>query len=137
MTKWTSALLTAAAVLVTAGTLRVSGQETGNWTVPEEARQLENPIAPDPAVVEAGAAIYRTRCQLCHGETGKGDGPATRAIQPAPHDVTTTEVQERLTDGEIFYKITVGKAPMPPMEGKLTDEEIWSLVQFIRSLHQM
>lgn len=104
------------------------------WDVPEEARAAVNPVPPGDAAVEAGRPLYTARCASCHGDTGKGDGRATRFIKPAPADISTAEARDRMTDGEIFYKITEGKKPMPGMKRTLSDEERWQVVHFLRSL---
>ncbi|MFQ5791921.1 MAG: c-type cytochrome [Acidobacteriota bacterium] len=104
------------------------------WDVPEEARAVENPVPLSPEVLEAGATLYEKNCVMCHGESAKGDGPATQFVKPAPPDISTAEARARMTDGEIFYKITVGKKPMPAMNKKLTEEERWKVIHYLRSL---
>ncbi len=127
-------LLAAAGIFMLAiGSSIVTGQES-SWEVPEEARALENPLPAGEDVIADAAVLYERRCRMCHGETGKGDGPATRTIKPAPHDITTAEARDRMTDGEIFYKIETGKRPMPAQKGKMSEDEIWALVHFVRSL---
>lgn len=128
------ALIAAAGLLLAAtASPTVNGQDTA-WEVPEEARAMENPLESSADVIAAGAELYERRCLMCHGETAKGDGPATRTIKPAPSDMSTVEARDRMTDGEIFYKISEGKRPMPPQKGKISEEEIWSLVHYVRSL---
>lgn len=104
------------------------------WDVPEEAQLEENPLESTPETVESGGLIYEKRCRLCHGAEGKGDGPMAARIREKPSDLTPADVRDRMTDGEIFYKISVGKPPMPSMEGTLTEGEIWTLVNYVRSL---
>lgn len=104
------------------------------WDVPEDARAVPNPVEKTPEALAAGAELYKKHCLMCHGETGKGDGPATKFMKPVPHDITTAEVAGRLTDGEIFYKITVGKRPMPAMNRKLSETERWQVVHHVRTL---
>ncbi len=111
-----------------------AGLQDSAWEVPEEARAEENPIEGTAEVVEEGAVHYQKRCQMCHGAEGLGDGRMASRIKPAPKDISTPEVRDRMTDGEIFYKISVGKRPMPAMEDTLTEDEIWSVVHFVRSL---
>ena len=71
---------------------------------------------------------------MCHGKSFEGDGPAVAMFQKKPPDLSSQEARERLTDGEIFYKITVGKSPMPSMESKLSEDERWKVVHYVRSL---
>lgn len=104
------------------------------WVVPDEARTVENPVALTDEALAAGAKAYGARCASCHGDTGKGDGKATRFIKPAPADFSTLEARDRMTDGEIFYKITEGKKPMPGMARTLSDEERWQVVHYVRTL---
>lgn len=104
------------------------------WTVPDEARATENPVPLTDAALAAGEQSYGARCASCHGDTGKGDGKATRFIKPAPADISTVEARDRMTDGEMFYKITEGKKPMPGMARTLSDEERWQVVHYLRTL---
>lgn len=104
------------------------------WVVPDEARAVENPVALTDEALAAGEESYGARCASCHGDTGKGDGRATRFIKPAPADFSTVEARDRMTDGEIFYKITEGKKPMPGMARTLSDEERWQVVHYLRTL---
>ena len=106
------------------------------WEVPEEAKAVPNPVEPTPEALAAGADLYKKHCVMCHGETGKGDGPATKFMKPAPADVTIAGTKARMTDGEIFYKISTGKRPMPPMNRKLSETERWQVVHHLRTLQQ-
>jgi mono/diheme cytochrome c family protein len=104
------------------------------WEVPEKERAAVNPLEVSPEVLAAGEASYKKQCVLCHGESFRGDGSAAAMFQKKPPDLSTQEARERLTDGEIFYKITVGKKPMPSMKTKLSEEERWQIVHYVRSL---
>ena len=104
------------------------------WVVPDEARAVENPVTLTDEALAAGEKAYGARCASCHGDTGKGDGKATRFIKPAPADFSTVEARDRMSDGEIFYKITEGKKPMPGMARTLSDEERWQVVHYVRTL---
>jgi len=91
---------------------------------------------------QAGAAIYKQNCLRCHGEQGKGDGPASKILNPKPHDLSDKPFMAKLSDEDLFKVIAkggaaVGKAKtMPAYEGKLKEKEINDLVAFVRSLAQ-
>jgi mono/diheme cytochrome c family protein len=89
---------------------------------------------------KAGKAKYDANCIGCHGATGKGDGAAAAALNPKPQDHTDGKVMNALSDKYLFDIIKDGgaamkKAPfMPASNKKLSDQEIWDVVAYIRSL---
>ena len=95
---------------------------------------LTNPIQPTSASVAAGEAIYRARCQECHGVVGAGDGPAGATLNPRPADLRI-HMAAGHTDGQLFYWITEGfkGTAMPAFKGLLSEEERWHAINFIRS----
>ncbi len=103
------------------------------WPVPETARKLPNPLPKSDAVVKAGWATYMDNCAQCHGDTGKGDGPEAMNYAEMPSDFTDAHMMKEMTDGEIYYKMTEGKKPMPSFKKRLTDEQRWQLVHFLRT----
>lgn len=130
-----SSLVMAGLVAFGSGMVLAATQNTlPPWDVPEEARAVPNPVEKTPEALAAGAALFKKHCVMCHGEAGKGDGPATRFMKPTPPDISTPEAKARLTDGEIFYKITHGKRPMPPMDKKMSETERWEVVLHVREL---
>lgn len=133
MTRFIASVFIGLSAVGITGTL--AAQENG-WSVPEDVRAMKNPVAASPEVVRAGRELYTKNCQRCHGDAGLGDGPATKFIRPAPKEIASAETQDRMTDGEIFYKITEGKKPMPPMKTTLSDQERWQIVHFVRTLRQ-
>ncbi|NOX47942.1 MAG: cytochrome c [Chlorobi bacterium] len=113
-------------------------QETSSserWLAPESAKGISNPVESNKSSIKKGAAIFKTRCTVCHGNEGKGDGPGGKSLNPKPADFSTDKVQNQ-TDGEIFWKITNGKGAMIKWEPILTEEERWQLVNFVRSLKE-
>jgi len=117
-----------------AGTHVAAGGQESAWEVPAAARARENPVAVSEAVLERAREDYETRCQMCHGEAGHGDGAAAITFQPAPANIATAEARARLTDGEIFYTISEGRRPMPRLAGRIPDDAIWGLVHYVRHL---
>jgi mono/diheme cytochrome c family protein len=111
-----------------------SQDATTAWDVPAEAKAVPNPVEKTPEALSAGTELFKKHCVMCHGEQGKGDGPATKFMKPTPPDISTAEAKARLTDGEIFFKISHGKRPMPPMDKKLSETERWQVVLHVREL---
>jgi mono/diheme cytochrome c family protein len=52
------------------------------WTAPAAERERKNPI-PHAAGLPEGKKVFETNCTICHGPTGKGDGPAAAALTPS------------------------------------------------------
>lgn len=100
---------------------------------PAEWRASVNPLADDPAAVEAGEALYRANCASCHGPDGAGDGVAVGQLGARPADLAGI-VPHRL-DGELAWTITGGVAgtQMPEFGTTLLESERWELVSFLRS----
>jgi mono/diheme cytochrome c family protein len=108
--------------------------QSREWVVPEEAKKLKNPLAPTDTALASGRTVYLDKCAECHGETGRGDGPQARMYDPAPGNLTDTHHMSTRTDGELFYQISEGHRPMPAFKKRLSEEQRWQLVLFVRSL---
>jgi len=76
------------------------------------------------------AALYKSKCQMCHGADGKGS-PAGQKM--GAKDFHSPEVA-KMSDKEFFDITKNGKDKMPKYDGKLTDDQIQALVKYIRSL---
>ena len=105
------------------------------WKAPDEAKSIKNPIKPVNKGISAkrGKKIFRTRCMICHGQAGKGDGAGGKALNPKPQNLTLPMVRNQ-TDGEIFWKITNGRNAMIKWGPILSESERWDLVNYIRFL---
>lgn len=117
---------------VTALTKLVQAQ-TKPWIAPAAAQSIKNPVKIDAAILKEAKTLYITNCAPCHGEKGKGDGPAAAALNPKPADHTSAVLRNE-SDGSLYWKISEGRAPMPQFKKVLTDNQRWGLVAFIRSL---
>jgi mono/diheme cytochrome c family protein len=104
----------------------------GVWKAPVDAAQRPAPFAASPKVLAAGRTLYLDRCADCHGKNGKGHGPGAADLEKAPTNFTEHKHLQQ-TDGELYWKITEGRRPMPSYRKKLSDEERWQLVFFIRT----
>jgi copper transport protein len=104
------------------------------------ALTASNPLTPDLAAVTAGGRLFTAQCAVCHGATGRGDGPAAGSLEPPtppPADFTAPHAYQHY-DGEFFNWIKFGKpgTAMPAMGGHLTDTEIWEVIAYIRVVFQ-
>jgi len=100
------------------------------------AKTIKNPVASTPASITAGAAAYKKYCAFCHGLTGKGDGPLAPKDSDPP-DLTDDDWDRGSTDGEIFTVISGGAgtdSKMVAFKGKMPDQDMWHIVNFLRSL---
>src|SRR5579863_4400136 len=104
-----------------------------SWPVPEEARQLKNPLQPTAPALKSARQVYTDKCAHCHGDTGRGDGEDAARYDPAPTDFTNAKKMAEATDGELFYKISEGKRPMPVFKNKLSADQRWELVLLLRA----
>lgn len=101
-------------------------------TVPAEIAGQTNPYGVE--AVTQGAEVYKVYCASCHGETGLGDGVAGASLIPPPKNLV--ELQSMVEDDYLFWRISAGKlgTAMVAWKGILTDEQIWQVVSFIRTL---
>ncbi len=83
------------------------------------------------AAQDDAAALYKSKCQACHGPDGKGDTAAGKKL--GTKDFHSPEVA-KMSDQELFNITKNGKDKMPKYEGKLTDDQIKELIKYIRSL---
>jgi copper transport protein len=103
---------------------------------PSTVDTLINPIPPDSDSIAEGETLYAENCAACHGDTGKGDGPVGMTLNPAPADLTIHTVPGVHSDGKLWNWISDGYpgSVMPAFKQFLTEEEMWHLVNYIRTL---
>ena len=95
---------------------------------------LTNPVEATSASVARGRQRYVFSCRQCHGNTGLGDGDMSHA-GGVPSDFTDAVWQHGASDGEIFLVIRDGlTADMQAYDGQIPEEDIWHLVNYIKSL---
>jgi mono/diheme cytochrome c family protein len=103
-----------------------------DWEAPAEAKWVKNPIPAGDESYARGLAIYTKACASCHGAEGKGDGKSAKLLAEKPADLRKHVPHH--TDGELFWKITQGKKPMPSFKKDLKDEQRWDVVNYLRKL---
>lgn len=113
------------------------GLQNRGWTLGPDAETKQNPFTPDQKTLTVGRAVYKQKCQRCHGPGGLGDGPdadpdATRM------DLTDPKRAGQNPDGVVFYKVSNGRnsPKMPAFKEELTEEQIWMVVTYVQSLRR-
>ena len=107
--------------------------EEQKWTVPPGEARKQNPVAANESSLAAGEKIYVRRCVACHGQKGNGDGPDAVDLGIHPAKLSDPGVREE-TDGALFWKITVGKKPMPDYGRRLSPTDRWNVINYLRTL---
>lgn len=108
------------------------------WDLPPEAQTLKNPLAVDAKVIASGKAIFKEKCQKCHGPQGKGDGPDADPDAQEDMDLTNAKRAAKNPDGVVFFKAWNGrkKPKMPAVKEDLTKEQLWSVVAYVQTLRK-
>jgi len=97
--------------------------------------QAKNPYAGDPKIAKLGESQFRSNCAFCHGLGARGGGRGP--------DLTRAQKRHGNSDEEIFHNVHDGIAgtAMPPATAGgigvgMTDEEIWQVITYIRSVEK-
>ena len=107
----------------------------GDWTQGLKASvTLRDPEPVTEQRIAAGRAVFRENCIACHGERGRGNGPAAVGLDPPPADLVLHVPQH--TDGELFYMISRGmpESAMPAWRSLLSERQRWEVVHYLRVL---
>jgi mono/diheme cytochrome c family protein len=90
----------------------------------------------EPALTGAalGAKVFSTRCALCHGPDGHGDGPGSKALNPKPRNLHDQAYMSTRTDAQLLEIIHNGKGAMPKWGGVLSEAEITAVLAHVREL---
>jgi len=131
-----SILLSLGVTMLTVG-VGVSAQHHADTHRHPAAAKLKNPVAANAESIASGRKLYDRHCAECHGDTGKGDGMAGEGLDEKPSNLVDPKWEHGSTDGEIFVVIRDGAGPkseMKPFAKKLTERQIWDVVNFTRSL---
>ena len=99
------------------------------------AKFATNPMLPDAESIAIGKEIFDESCAACHGDKGRGNGPASLSLNPPPADFAAGHTETH-PDGDLYYWILQGveETQMPAFEDRVTREEAWHLVNYVRRL---
>lgn len=130
----TNSLIFSMMLLSSVVLLSFSSFQKKPWVVPDKYETMANPVKADAEGIKDAKALWVKHCQSCHGKTGLGDGTKAAQLDTEVGDLSTAESQKQ-SDGALFYKTLEGRDDMPSFKKKIPDEdEIWSLVNFMRTL---
>jgi mono/diheme cytochrome c family protein len=109
------------------------------WELPADADKTKNPVSTSEESTAKGKELFLARekgnCVFCHGETGSGNEANLPRLRRKPADISNKERMSSMTDGEVFWKISKGiTGIMPAGEKRMTEEERWNVVNYIRTL---
>jgi mono/diheme cytochrome c family protein len=101
------------------------------WVAPDSVNNLVNPTESDEESLLDGKMIYNKNCRSCHGKLGDGTGSGGKELETKPTDFTNPEFLDQ-TDGSMFWKTSEGRDDMKTFKEKLSEEDIWLVVNYIK-----
>ncbi len=107
---------------------------------PEEFLEKTNPLPASAGAINAGKILFLqtaqpVACAMCHGNEGNGQGFMGAALMPPPRNFTCGKTMKELPDGQLFWIIKNGSPGTGMMSfAGLSDEQVWQLIRYIRSL---
>ena len=102
------------------------------WPAPESAVKMKNPVKADEASIKEGKDLYAQHCKSCHGAKGMGDGSKAEKIDISCGNFTSDDFS-KISDGELYWKTTEGRKPMPSYKEKLSANERWAVINYMRT----
>lgn len=111
----------------------VEGAPSRPWVAPQRVKLVKNPIKATPKALADAEPLFRLNCAGCHGENGDGNGPASVVLPRKAANFTDVKTMSTMTDGELFWKMSTGRAPMPAWKELLPVKQRWELVNYLRT----
>lgn len=108
--------------------------QTGSTSCSEPAdmAKIVNPVKPTAESLAQGKKYYGYDCAMCHGATGNGKGDVDTADKLP--DFTNEAAMKEMSDGQVFCSLKNGKGHMPLERVRISENELWNLVNYVRSL---
>lgn len=101
-----------------------------------QAHALQNPVPTSATTLAHAQDVARVNCAMCHGADGHGDGPLAQQFSASEANPPVSFASPRVTgrtDGDLYWIIGHGMGNMPAFERLLSDQDIWTVVQFVRA----
>ena len=99
---------------------------------PVDVAKMVNPVKPTPESLAQGKKYYGYDCAMCHGTGGNGKGDV-ESTDKLP-DFTNAATMKEKSDGQMFCSLKTGKGHMPLERIRISENELWNLVNYVRSL---
>jgi mono/diheme cytochrome c family protein len=112
--------------------LLAQSTSTDSCSNPEAVAKMVNPVKPTAESLEMGKKYYGYDCAMCHGATGNGKGDVA-SDQTLP-DFTNPATLKGKSDGELYCVLKVGKGHMPLEPPRNSPNNLWNLVNYVKSL---
>ena len=123
------------ALMPASGSLPVEPRRAWATKIPPGTATASNPIVVTRAVLADGKQLYADNCLFCHGPQGKGDGKVGEVYAPRPANLHLPRLLSA-PDGHFYEVITNGYSTMPAFYKRLSPEERWRIVAYVRELQR-
>ena len=110
-------------------------QKAGSYAaIPVAAAKAANPVKPGPESLARAKKWWTLDCEMCHNKNGDGKGETAKDMKLTMVDFSGPATLKDVTDGEIYWIIKNGHNDMPAEGTRITTEQGWDLVNYVRSL---
>ena len=114
------------------GSLCSGNAYTHEWMAPKEFGEKKNPVQYGDMSITRGKEVYLDNCAACHGDHAEGLQAEEVSLKTGPPNLVKRLATH--TDGDFFWKIQKGRGDMPSFEDDLGADEIWDVINFLRSI---
>ncbi len=128
-----SSLVFVILLLFSVDSVAQSTKEQAPWVAPKTSDKLVNPLEDNVLALHLGKRIYTAECQVCHGKYGNAETEIAESLEQKPKNFTKEDFINQ-SDGAIFWKLSEGRGLMQPFKTMLSEEEIWSVVMYVKEL---
>ena len=90
-------------------------------------------VPPDKDSLARGKNFWERECSTCHNSDGKGAGPGSKELNLEVVNLIVHNTWDQ-PDGALYYKISIGRRPMPGFKKLLKEKERWDVINYMRSL---
>ncbi len=106
-------------------------------SVERRAEEVQAPPLDDPAMIRLGMIEYHEMCVTCHAAPGISASAIGQGLNPYPPELVEEAAEE--DPAELFWitKHGIKMTGMPGFGVTHSDEEIWAIVAFLKTMHRL